>query len=59
MLVFSRRKGQRIVVRDNAGNLLAELVVTELHRSSVKLGIQAPEELTVLRGEIDDPGSAE
>ena len=31
-----------------------ELVVTEVHRSSVKLGIRAPRGLTVLRGEIRD-----
>jgi carbon storage regulator len=31
-----------------------ELVITEVHRSSVKLGIVAPRGLTVLRGEIRD-----
>ena len=49
MLVISRRKGQRIAIGDEI-----ELVVTELHRSSVKLGIRAPKGYAVLRGEVRD-----
>src|SRR5690349_22257900 len=49
MLVISRRKGQRVSIGEEI-----ELVVTEVHRSSVKLGIVAPRGLTVLRGEIRD-----
>jgi carbon storage regulator len=49
MLVISRRKGQRVSIGDEI-----ELIVTEVHRSSVKLGIRAPRGLTVLRGEIRD-----
>lgn len=49
MLVISRRKGQRVSIGDEI-----ELVITEVHRSSVKLGIRAPRGLTVLRGEIRD-----
>lgn len=47
MLVISRRKGQRVTIGEEI-----ELIVTEVHRSSVKLGIVAPRGLTVLRGEI-------
>jgi carbon storage regulator len=49
MLVISRRKGQRVSIGEEI-----ELVVTEVHRSSVKLGIRAPRGLVVLRGEIRD-----
>jgi carbon storage regulator len=49
MLVISRRKGQRITIGDEI-----ELVVTELHRSSVKVGIRAPRGYAVLRGEVRD-----
>lgn len=49
MLVISRRKGQRIAIGDEI-----ELVVTELHRSSVKVGIRAPRGYAVLRGEVRD-----
>lgn len=49
MLVISRRKGQRVSIGEEI-----ELVVTEVHRNSVKLGICAPRGLTVLRGEVRD-----
>ena len=49
MLVISRRKGQRITIGDEI-----ELVVTELHRSNVKLGISAPRGYAVLRGEVHE-----
>jgi carbon storage regulator len=49
MLVISRRKGERVTIGEDI-----ELIVTEVHRSSVKLGIRAPRGLTVLRGEIRD-----
>jgi carbon storage regulator len=49
MLVISRRKGQRVSIGDEI-----ELVVTEVQRRCVKLGIRAPRGLTVLRGEVRD-----
>ena len=48
MLIVSRRKGQRIVIGD------IEVVVTEITRSGVKLGIQAPPQQTILRGEVHE-----
>lgn len=53
MLVISRRKGQRIAIGDDI-----EIVITEVHRSSVKVGIRAPRGYTVLRGEVSDAISA-
>ncbi len=49
MLIVSRRKGQRIVIGHDI-----EVVVTEISRSSVKLGIQAPASHTILRGEVHE-----
>jgi carbon storage regulator len=49
MLIISRRKGQRIVIGHDT-----EIVVTELSRSTVKLGIRAPAQTQVLRGEVWD-----
>jgi carbon storage regulator len=49
MLVISRRKGQRVTIGDEI-----ELVITELHRSHVKVGITAPRGYAVLRGEVFD-----
>lgn len=53
MLVISRRKGQRIAIGDDI-----EIVITEVHRSSVKVGIRAPRGYTVLRGEVSEAISA-
>jgi len=47
MLVISRRKGQSFLIGDDI-----EVVVTAVHRSSVKLAVRAPKHLTVLRAEI-------
>jgi carbon storage regulator len=49
MLVISRRKGQRITIGDDI-----EIVVTAVHKNGVKLGIAAPRDFTVLRGEVRD-----
>jgi carbon storage regulator len=49
MLIVTRRKGQRIVL----GNDI-EIVITDISRSGVKLGIVAPSSLTILRGEVKD-----
>ncbi len=49
MFMVARRKGQRIVI----GNEI-EVVVTELSRSVVRLGITAPASMQILRGEIRD-----
>lgn len=47
MLIVARRKGQRIRIgRD------IEVVVTELSRGEVRLGIVAPKDVLVLREEV-------
>jgi carbon storage regulator len=46
MLIISRRKGQKILIGDDI-----VLEITELHRSSVKIGIVAPRSYLVLRAE--------
>jgi carbon storage regulator len=49
MLVLSRKKGESIVVRD-------DIVVTviELRGGRVRLGVEAPDEVTVHRKELYD-----
>lgn len=49
MLVFSRRKGQRIVIANEI-----EIIVTQTSRGSVKLAVRAPARFSVLRGEVFD-----
>ena len=47
MLIVARRKGQRIRI---GGEI--EVVVTELSKGEVRLGILAPKEVLVLREEV-------
>jgi carbon storage regulator len=49
MLIVTRRKGQRIVLGHDI-----ELVITDITRSGVKIGIVAPNSLSILRGEVRD-----
>lgn len=49
MLVIARRKGQRIVIGEGI-----EIVITDVSRGNVKLGIIAPPRCLVARGEIRD-----
>ncbi len=53
MLIIARRKGQRILIGDDV-----EVVVTELSKGIVKIGIVAPTTLTILRGETKDIADA-
>lgn len=49
MLIITRKKGQSIVIGDNI-----EITVSKLEDGSVKLGIDAPKEMTILRKELYD-----
>ena len=64
MLVLSRKAGESIVVDD------VRVTVVKLDRNRVRIGIEAPEDKKILRGELviadlmdeltaDQPGSAE
>ena len=47
MLVFSRRKDDRIVIGDDV-----EITVVDIRGNRVRLGIVAPKEVTVHRREV-------
>jgi len=47
MLVLSRRKGQSILIGDDV-----EVIVAEVHRSSVRIAVRAPKHMTVMRAEV-------
>jgi carbon storage regulator len=49
MLIITRHKGQRIAIGHDI-----EIVVTDISRSGVKIGIVAPTTTTILRGEVRD-----
>lgn len=47
MLVLSRKKDQRIIIRDDI-----VITVVEINNDKVRLGIDAPREVTVHREEV-------
>lgn len=49
MLVLTRREGEALLIGDNI-----KLTVVSISRSQVKIGIDAPKEVVILREEIAD-----
>lgn len=49
MFLVARRKGQRIMIGQDI-----EVIVTSVTRSVVRIGIRAPSQYQILRGEIHD-----
>ncbi len=49
MLVLTRKQGESIKIGDNI-----EIVLTEINKGSVRIGILAPKEMPVYRSEIYD-----
>ncbi|MBW6408587.1 carbon storage regulator CsrA [Clostridium weizhouense] len=47
MLIISRKKGESLMIGEDI-----EITVSKLDDGSVKLGINAPKELTILRKEL-------
>lgn len=50
MLVLSRKKNQEVCLPDMGVNIR----ILEIKGNSVRLGIDAPEEVHILRGELND-----
>ena len=49
MLVLSRKKNESIIINDNI-----KIVVVEIRGDKVRLGIEAPKEISVHRREVYD-----
>ena len=47
MLIITRKKGESLMIGDDI-----EITVSKLEDGSVKLGIQAPKDITILRKEL-------
>jgi carbon storage regulator len=47
MLILTRKKNESITIGDDI-----TITITEIHENSIKLGIDAPKNITVLRKEL-------
>lgn len=47
MIILSRKREEGILIGDNI-----EITVTAIHNNHVKLGINAPNDITILRSEL-------
>lgn len=54
MLVLSRRRDERILIGDDI-----EIVIVDIRGEKVRVGIKAPAEVSVHRGELRDRAAAE
>lgn len=60
MLVLSRYRNEKLILRDKEGNFIASITVVEIRkgdinrpRSKVKLGIEAGPDVVIDREEVD------
>lgn len=53
MLVLSRKIGEKIVITQTDGKPITVMVVS-IERGKVRLGVDAPREVTIYRSEIQD-----
>ena len=54
MLVLTRRKDESILINDDI-----EIIITDVRSGKVRVGIKAPENVTILRKELYDQSRAE
>lgn len=47
MLIITRKKGESLMIGDDI-----EIIISKLEDGSVKLGIKAPKDITILRKEL-------
>jgi len=49
MLILNRKEGESIIIGDNV-----EIRILEIQDGKIKIGIEAPKEITILRKEVYD-----
>ena len=57
MLVLSRRRDEAIVIRNRFGAEI-RLIVVDVRGNKVRLGFEAPPEISIVREEVRKPGAA-
>jgi carbon storage regulator len=53
MLVLSRKVGESILIGDDV-----EITIVEIRGNKIRLGIEAPRDVTVIRSELEGPHDA-
>jgi carbon storage regulator len=54
MLVISRNVGEKVVLWRH-GIIVATVSVLQVHGDKVKIGVESPPDVTILREELGDP----
>ena len=55
MLVLSRHEGEKIIVRDPAGNVVVTITACEMKSSGrMRIGVEADQSWSIHREEVDD-----
>jgi carbon storage regulator CsrA len=52
MLTLTRKPQERIIIEDEESGILITLVVKEIRRNQVRLGIEAPDKVKIDRAEV-------
>lgn len=52
MLVLSRKKDDVILIENEDGTIIARITVVKIEGQKVRLGIEAADEITILRAEL-------
>lgn len=52
MLTVTRKEQEQIVITDEAGIVIVTIEVKQIRRNQVRVGVRAPRNLTIARGEL-------
>jgi len=56
MLILTRRPGESLIIETPAGELI-EVTVLEVKGNQVRIGTDAPDEVQILREELQEPAA--
>ena len=49
MLILTRKEREKLIINDNI-----TIEIIEINKNSIKIGIEAPKEIPIIRGEIEE-----
>jgi carbon storage regulator len=57
MLVISRKPGERFIIKTESGERI-EVVIHRVNGNCVRIGIEAPNDVRIIRSELDEERAA-